>query len=84
MRRSVLLIPLFLSGCGADLSSVRRVSPQELHDALAQMRALAVDVRGASSYTAGHIKGAASVPLDQIDERAGALPRDRLIVTYCS
>ena len=84
LRAIPLAALLLLAGCGSGLGSVRRVSPQELHDALAQMRAIAVDVRGASSYQLGHIKGAASVPLDEIDERAGALPRDRLIVTYCA
>jgi rhodanese-related sulfurtransferase len=79
----LILLPL-LGGCGADLDSVRRVTPQELHDALAQLTAVAVDVRGTSSYKQGHIKGAADIPLSDIDERAGALPRERLIVTYCS
>jgi rhodanese-related sulfurtransferase len=30
------------------------------------------------------IKGAAHVPLDQLESRLSELPRDREIVTYCS
>ena len=44
-----------------------------------------VDVRGAEAFTAGHIPGARSVPLDQIEQRADALRKlKKPIVTYCA
>lgn len=49
--------------------------------------ALVVDVRSSASYKDGHIPGAISVPLEEIDRRAGEIreaARDRAIVTYCS
>ncbi|MDE3082633.1 MAG: ArsR family transcriptional regulator [Acidobacteriota bacterium] len=42
-----------------------------------------LDVRPADEYVAGHIPGALSIPLDQLDEQLGRLPRDVTIVAYC-
>jgi rhodanese-related sulfurtransferase len=43
-----------------------------------------VDVRGPDEYATGHIAGALNIPLDQLQERLGELPPDRLVVTYCN
>jgi rhodanese-related sulfurtransferase len=42
-----------------------------------------LDVRPAEEYLAGHIPGAVSIPLDQLEERLAELPSDREIVAYC-
>ena len=42
-----------------------------------------LDVRPAEEYLAGHIPGAVSIPLDQLEERLAELPGDREIVAYC-
>ncbi|MBU2602578.1 MAG: metalloregulator ArsR/SmtB family transcription factor [Actinobacteria bacterium] len=42
-----------------------------------------LDVRPQEEYRAGHIPGALSVPLDQLDRRMATLPRDRPVVVYC-
>jgi rhodanese-related sulfurtransferase len=42
-----------------------------------------LDVRGREDYQSGHIKGAWSMPLAEIDARYNELPRDREVVTYC-
>ena len=75
---------LALGGCGPDLDSVPRISVQELHRALQMDEAVVVDVRSRGSYDAGHIKGAVSMPLSEITGLSSALPRDRLIATYCT
>lgn len=64
--------------------SVRRVTVTELQQALEKNEAIVVDVRGQSAYEASHIKGARSIPLGEVAQRAGELPRDKMIVTYCS
>ena len=49
--------------------------------------AFVIDVRTVESFRRGHIAGAMSVPLDQIERRAADLrsrAHGRLIVTYCS
>ncbi|MBA2646139.1 MAG: hypothetical protein H0U81_04995 [Pyrinomonadaceae bacterium] len=47
-------------------------------------QAVVIDVRGGVEYNLGHIEGALSMPLGLVAERAGELPRDKLIVTYCA
>jgi rhodanese-related sulfurtransferase len=42
-----------------------------------------LDVRPPEEYQAGHIPGALSVPMDELDSRLADLPRDREIVAYC-
>lgn len=42
-----------------------------------------LDVRPAEEYRAGHIAGAVSVPLGDLEQRLGTLAKDREIVAYC-
>ena len=63
---------------------VKRVTKDELRAALDSGTAVVVDVRPAQSYQQSHIKGAIHIPLEQVGARAGELPRDKMIVTYCS
>jgi rhodanese-related sulfurtransferase len=60
------------------------VSVSELKTALEKNEAVVVDVRGEVEYDLGHIRGSRSIPLGLIASRAGELPRDKLIVTYCA
>lgn len=69
---------------GAQGDGVRRISPAQLRTAVLSGRAVIVDVRGADSYNAGHIKGARLIPLNEIEARVGELPRNKMIVTYCA
>ena len=64
--------------------SVRRVTIDELKTMLAENKAVVVDVRGDAAYKTGHIKGARMIPAAEIDKHADELPKDKLIVTYCS
>ena len=43
-----------------------------------------MDVRSQDAYDLGHIPGAKLIPLDEIANRTKELPKDKLIVTYCS
>jgi rhodanese-related sulfurtransferase len=45
--------------------------------------AMVLDVRPAEEYTAGHIPGAVSIPLDQLAERIAELPDGVEVVAYC-
>ena len=44
---------------------------------------LLLDLRDKEDYQRGHIKGAVSIPLEEIDKRYQELPRDKEIVAYC-
>ena len=42
-----------------------------------------LDARDRVSYAAGHIPGALSMPLDEIEKLSGTLRRETEYVTYC-
>jgi rhodanese-related sulfurtransferase len=42
-----------------------------------------LDVRPPDEYASGHIPGAVSVPLEELEQRLASLPRDTEIVAYC-
>lgn len=42
-----------------------------------------LDVRAATEYDAGHIPGARSVPLDELESALNSIPKSREIVAYC-
>jgi Rhodanese-like domain len=68
----------------APSDGVKRVTTIEVRNALEKGEALVVDVRGDAAYKQNHIKGSISIPLEQVATRVGELPRDKMIVTYCS
>jgi 3-mercaptopyruvate sulfurtransferase SseA len=63
---------------------IKRISPQESQSLVAKNEAVIVDVRDASAYQAGHVKGALHVTGADLQARLKDLPRDRKIITYCS
>jgi 3-mercaptopyruvate sulfurtransferase SseA len=63
---------------------VRRITVPELQDLLARNEAVIVDVRSPESYKAAHIRGAKLIPVGEILNHVDELPKDKLIVTYCS
>lgn len=63
---------------------VRRITVTELKDLLAKNQAFVIDVRTESTYNAGHIHGAKLIPEADIPNHLSELPKDKLIVTYCS
>jgi 3-mercaptopyruvate sulfurtransferase SseA len=64
--------------------NVRRVTITELRDMLDQGKAVVVDVRGDEAYKQEHIKGSLNIAENQLSARSGELPKDKLIVFYCS
>jgi len=68
---------------GAELS-IRRMTPAELQAAMERGEAVAIDVRDADSYAAGHIAGAYHIPLAVLEAQVSFLPRGKLLVTYCT
>jgi 3-mercaptopyruvate sulfurtransferase SseA len=62
----------------------RRVTTQELDTMLKNGQAVIVDVRNQASYDLGHIPGAKLIPAGEIVNHINELPRDKMIVTYCS
>jgi 3-mercaptopyruvate sulfurtransferase SseA len=63
---------------------IRRVTTAELAELMKQGKVVVVDVRNKDMYDLAHIRGAKLIPVNQVGDRAKELPRDKMIVTYCS
>ena len=61
-----------------------RISNAEVKQILDQKNIVVVDVRGINAYKAGHIPTSISVPSGEIGLRHKELPKNKLIVLYCS
>jgi rhodanese-related sulfurtransferase/DNA-binding transcriptional ArsR family regulator len=55
----------------------------ELLERLRSSEVIVLDTRPANEYEAGHIAGAISVPIDDLQKRLRSLPRDKEYVAYC-
>jgi rhodanese-related sulfurtransferase len=62
---------------------VEPLSAAELQERLARGDVVVLDVRPEPEFRAGHIPGARSAPLPELDALASKLPRRREIVAYC-
>ena len=62
----------------------RRVTIDELEAMMKDGHAFVVDVRNQESFDAGHIPGSKLIPSGEILNHLKELPKDKLIVTYCS
>jgi rhodanese-related sulfurtransferase/DNA-binding HxlR family transcriptional regulator len=62
---------------------VEAIGREELIDRLDRGAVVLVDVRPAEEFAAGHIQGARSIPLDELEQRLAELPADREVVAYC-
>jgi rhodanese-related sulfurtransferase len=68
------------------LSDRQGMKPVDREALLSKVREGAVtvlDVRPPEEFRAGHIKGALSIPLKELERRLSDLPRDRDVVAYC-
>jgi len=62
----------------------RRITTTELDTLMKEGKAYVVDVRSQDSWDLGHIPGATLIPANDILKHVNDLPRDKMIVTYCS
>jgi hypothetical protein len=65
-------------------ATARRIPADEARQALAKGNAVLVDVRSKEAYDASHAQGALSIPISEIESRAAELPKNKLVVTYCT
>jgi rhodanese-related sulfurtransferase/predicted transcriptional regulator len=62
---------------------VATISRPDLIDRLGSSDVVLVDVRPPEEFAAGHIEGAISIPLADLERRLAELPPDAEIVAYC-
>lgn len=62
----------------------RRITTVELDALMKEGKAYVVDVRTQDVYDVAHIPGSHLIPANEVFKHADKLPRDKMIVTYCS
>jgi rhodanese-related sulfurtransferase/predicted transcriptional regulator len=62
---------------------VDTIGREELIERLRRGDVVLVDVRPGEEFEAGHIEGARSIPLKELEDRLAELPADREVVAYC-
>jgi rhodanese-related sulfurtransferase/DNA-binding HxlR family transcriptional regulator len=63
--------------------SLEPILGSELMERAREGSVLVLDVRPTEEYAAGHLPGALSVPLKELERRIAELPADQEIVAYC-
>ena len=66
-----------------DRDHLEPVRMRELFDRLRKEEIVVLDVRPPEEYASGHIAGARSIPIDELDARLGEIPVDAEVVAYC-
>jgi rhodanese-related sulfurtransferase len=61
----------------------RSISIDDLQERMNKNEVLLLDVRPEIEFRAGHLPGAVSIPLDELEQRLEELPPTKLIVAYC-
>jgi DNA-binding transcriptional ArsR family regulator len=64
-------------------TDVEAIGSEELIARLSRGDAVLVDARPAEEYAAGHIDGARSIPIDELERRLAELPEDQEVIAYC-
>jgi rhodanese-related sulfurtransferase len=73
------LVQTFLS----ERRQLEALSREELRVRIAGSKTIVLDVRPAVEFRQGHIAGARSIPVDELEERMAELDRDSEVVAYC-
>jgi rhodanese-related sulfurtransferase/predicted transcriptional regulator len=64
-------------------ADIEQVSAAELAERLARGTVVVLDVRPHAEYAAGHIAGARSTPVEQLEARLDEVPQHGEVVAYC-
>jgi DNA-binding transcriptional ArsR family regulator len=62
---------------------VDQIGRDELRERMRRGDVVLVDVRPAEEFAAGHIEGARSIPIEELDRRLEELPPDGEVIAYC-
>ena len=71
------------SASGRALATIAQRSPSEVAAMMAAPETTVIDVRGASEYDAGHLRGVRNVPVGYLTDHLGELPRETPLVLHC-
>jgi DNA-binding transcriptional ArsR family regulator len=63
-----------------DRAALQAVTSTELQERMKNGSIVALDVRPEQEYRAGHVRGARSIPIEELEDRLRELPKSRTIV----
>lgn len=66
------------------IATVRRIDLRDAERLFNSGDAIVVDVRSEADYAKSHVRGAINIPVALVQSRASELPRDKMIITYCT
>ncbi len=74
-----------ISRAGGEAPSIHGIdlNSDVLHQMLGDDEVTVIDVRPPEEFSAGHLPGARSVPLEALKEKMENFPKDRPVVAYC-
>ena len=64
-------------------SGLQAITSEELAQRVKDSTVVVLDVRPEREYSSGHIRGARSIPIEELEGRLRELPRSKTIVAYC-
>jgi rhodanese-related sulfurtransferase/predicted transcriptional regulator len=62
---------------------VEAIDREELLKRMRRRDVVLVDVRPTDEFEAGHIEGARSIPIDELEQHLDELPKGREVIAYC-
>jgi hypothetical protein len=65
-------------------ADIYRMTATELKERVEAGEVVVIDVRTRVAYATEHARGAVNIPLEEVGMRAGELPTDKWLVTYCT
>ena len=81
-RQILTKVQQFLVSIPDDYYTVKNI--ETLKTLAKEKQALLVDVREPGEYASGHIKGAINIPLRDLTQNLNQIPKNRLVILYCS
>ncbi len=62
---------------------VEGIDRDELLKRMRRRNVVVIDVRPEDEFEAGHIEGARSIPIDELEQHLDELPKGREVIAYC-
>ncbi|MEW4153735.1 metalloregulator ArsR/SmtB family transcription factor [Bacillus thuringiensis] len=66
-----------------EIEGLKTLTMDQVHEKMNRGDVVLLDLRPTEEYNAGHIEGAVSVPMEELDLYLQQLPRDKEVVAYC-
>jgi rhodanese-related sulfurtransferase/predicted transcriptional regulator len=82
-RQQLASVREIVKGYLAEPESFAPVRAPELLELMRAEEVVVLDVRPSDEYASGHIPGAVSIPVEELEDRLTELSREKEIVAYC-